>query len=96
MLRIVAYVNEEKIDEIRILNNDSKNDKGEYKYTVVMPRGYEDIIVWHDRTKSWHILTEKVLQQLNKNGYDSKANQVADKIMSYISWQEKNEKNKKN
>jgi len=96
MLRIVVYVNKDKIDEIRIRNTMIKNDKGENKYILTMPKGYGSIEVWHDRIKPWHILVEKVLYELNKTNYNNIINRTADKIIRYVRYQENNKKNKGN
>ena len=83
MLRLKVYVNEDQIDEIRILNTGEKNKNGYYKYKVILPKGFEDLIVWHDREKGWPELVERVLKKLRKEHFNPKKWQT-DKSMKEI------------
>jgi hypothetical protein len=82
MLRIVAYLNEKKVDEIRIQNTSEKNEDGMHIYKVIMPNGY-NIVVPHDRNESWHVLGEKVLNALNLAGYNSLQDRLSEELLKY-------------
>lgn len=82
MLRIVAYINEKKVDEIRIQNTDKKDNNEMYIYKVIMPDGY-NIVVPHDRNESWHVLGEKVLNALNVAGYNNLKDKLAEELFKY-------------
>lgn len=96
MLRLKVYLNEKEIDEIRILRTKERNNKGEYKYKIILPKEYEYIEVWHDRLKPWHVLAEKVLKKLNKTDYNNINNRVADGLTNDLLKLFKYENKKKN
>ncbi len=89
MLRLKVYINEKEVDEIRIQNMNKKNEKGEYKYKVVKPKGYENITIYHDIYKPWHILIEKILHKLNKTDYNNLTNRVSEKLIEFFDFENK-------
>lgn len=88
MLQIKAYINGREIDDIRILNKDVTNDKGEYLYQIKSPLGFENYKIWFDRRNPWHFLMEKVLKVLNENGYNQHDSEYRKQIYKFILDQE--------
>lgn len=70
MLRAKIYVNEKEIDEIRILNIGEKTFFGQDTYKIIMPEGFSDVKIIHNRKESWNKLISKALDILNEKGYN--------------------------
>jgi hypothetical protein len=63
-----------------------------------MPEQFKDVEIWHDRTKPWNVLTEKVIHELNIHKYDNRIDEIAESVWDYIKRKEKDmsKENKKN
>lgn len=61
MLIAKIYVNKTLIDEVHIINMVNRNSKGETRYKVLKPQGFENLILWHDRSLGYQSLLTKVL-----------------------------------
>ena len=65
MLVIKVYVNTDVIDEVWIHNITEKEQKINL-YRIERPKGFENIIIKHDRRKPWYFLVSKVLKVLKE------------------------------
>jgi hypothetical protein len=70
MFRIICTINEKTVDEIKVVNTGHKNKDGQHLYRIREPEGFNDLEIYHYRRGPWHVLAEKVLNALNKYGYD--------------------------
>lgn len=68
MLIVKAYINEKEIDEIWIHNvNTVSEDFNIYEYRICKPEGYEDIPLYHVRSKGWRPLAADAIKVLEEN-----------------------------
>jgi hypothetical protein len=68
MLIIKPYVNYTPMEddqEIWIHNVDTDLPNGICKYKIKKPEGHDHHAIYHKRTDSWMVLTERVLRILN-------------------------------
>lgn len=65
MLVVRVFINNTKIDEIKLVNTGCK--KGEkYLYRFLEPKTLNYLEIYHDRNKNWSYLVEKALKMYNK------------------------------
>jgi hypothetical protein len=67
MLVIKPYVNYTHMgeDEEVWIHNKGEVNNGIYLYRIMKPEGFDHIEIYHKRTDSWMVLTEKALRVLN-------------------------------
>ena len=62
MLRAKIYINNDKLDDIQIVNMKTRNKNGETKYQVDTTG--DSFCIYHDRTNSWAELLAKTLKEM--------------------------------
>jgi hypothetical protein len=67
MLVLDVYVNEQKIDQIQLLNTGEKDRKKGHLYHFVKPEDKNHLMIWHKREDGWTVLVEKALRLYNKD-----------------------------
>lgn len=80
MIRIICAINENYLDEIRAVNTGHIKD-GKHLYRIQEPASYNHLEIYHNREEPWHILAEKILNSLNKAGYNQIHHDIAEKMM---------------
>jgi hypothetical protein len=70
MLMVKVYVNEEKIDEIGLINTGHRNENGDHLYKFRIPADLGQYEIYHKRSDPWYILVSKALEVYRHHNID--------------------------